>query len=136
MGFPRVVPGFAAKMAAREKSLDPDSGVDIGAIRIDGFRRRETSTTVELRDGESFAIAGLLQDDFRDLMEALQTSTLAGGLVARAAARLLQKEDKERSGVVSTAQSHTHFLDSPRMAEALGVSVEELIVSRARRSTR
>ena len=29
------------------------------------FRRRETQTTVELRDGESFAIAGLLEDDFR-----------------------------------------------------------------------
>jgi pilus assembly protein CpaC len=29
------------------------------------FRRRQTSTTVELRDGESFVVAGLLQDDFR-----------------------------------------------------------------------
>jgi pilus assembly protein CpaC len=29
--------------------------------------RREANTTVEMRDGESFAIAGLLQDDFRDL---------------------------------------------------------------------
>ncbi|WJY21855.1 type II and III secretion system protein family protein [Fontisubflavum oceani] len=27
---------------------------------------RQASTTVEMRDGESFAIAGLLQDDFRD----------------------------------------------------------------------
>jgi len=27
---------------------------------------RRAGTTVELRDGESFAIAGLLQDDFRD----------------------------------------------------------------------
>ena len=27
----------------------------------------DASTTVEMRDGESFAIAGLLQDDFRDL---------------------------------------------------------------------
>jgi pilus assembly protein CpaC len=34
---------------------------------IQGFRRRETTTTVEMRDGESFAIAGLLQDDFRNL---------------------------------------------------------------------
>ena len=33
----------------------------------DAFRRRETSTTVEMRDGESFAIAGLLSDDFQDL---------------------------------------------------------------------
>ena len=36
-------------------------------FQIDAFSRRETSTTVELRDGESFAIAGLLQDDFRDI---------------------------------------------------------------------
>ena len=33
---------------------------------VDAFRRRDTSTTVSLRDGQSFAIAGLLQDDFRD----------------------------------------------------------------------
>jgi type IV secretion system protein VirD4 len=56
--------------------------------------------------------SGLLQDE-------MLASTAAGGLVARAAARLLQKSDNERSGVVSTAQSHTHFLDSPRMATAL-----------------
>mgnify|MGYP003637232745 CR=1 FL=1 len=36
-------------------------GVELGFIP-----RRETSTTVEMRDGESFAIAGLLQDDFTD----------------------------------------------------------------------
>jgi len=33
---------------------------------VPGLRSRTASTTVELRDGESFAIAGLLQDDFRD----------------------------------------------------------------------
>lgn len=31
-----------------------------------GFKNRSTSTTVEMRDGQSFAIAGLLQDDFDD----------------------------------------------------------------------
>ena len=41
-------------------------------------------------------------------------------------ARLLQKADKERSGVVSSAQSHTHFLDSPRMAAVLGSSSVDL----------
>jgi pilus assembly protein CpaC len=34
---------------------------------VNAFRRRETSTVVEMRDGESFAIAGLLEDDFQDL---------------------------------------------------------------------
>jgi pilus assembly protein CpaC len=37
-----------------------------GTGSVPGLRTREASTTVELRDGESFAIAGLLQDDFRD----------------------------------------------------------------------
>jgi len=37
-----------------------------GAEGIPGLRTREASTVVEMRDGESFAIAGLLQDDFRD----------------------------------------------------------------------
>lgn len=68
----------------------------------------------------------LPKDAFSDLMHEMQTSTLAGGLAARAAARLLQKEEKERSGVVSTAQSHTHFLDSPRMTHVMERSTFEL----------
>ncbi len=50
----------------------------------------------------------------------------AGGLVARAAARLAQKADRERSGVISCAQNHTHFLDSPRMGAVLGESTRDL----------
>ena len=67
--IPRVLDGdlINLELEAAVSSIDPSSGIDIGAIRIDGFTRRETTTTGELRDGESFAIAGLLQDDFRDL---------------------------------------------------------------------
>jgi pilus assembly protein CpaC len=67
--IPRVIDKdlINLELEAAVSAIDPDNGIDIGAIRIDGFSRRETSTTVELRDGESFAIAGLLQDDFRDL---------------------------------------------------------------------
>ena len=71
-------------------------------------------------------ILTLPREDFRELTETMQRSTLASGLVARSAARLLQKEDKERSGVVSTAQSHTHFLDAPRMARVMGRSTFEM----------
>ena len=42
-----------------------------------------------------------------------------GTLIARGAARLQQKAEKERSGVISTAQRCTHFLDSERMAAVL-----------------
>ena len=53
---------------AAVSSLDPSSGFSTGedGFTISAFKRRQTSTTVEMRDGESFAIAGLLQDDFRN----------------------------------------------------------------------
>ncbi|SOH94713.1 pilus assembly protein CpaC [Monaibacterium marinum] len=35
-------------------------------ISVNGLISRSTQTTVEMRDGQSFAIAGLLQDDFSD----------------------------------------------------------------------
>jgi type IV secretion system protein VirD4 len=67
-------------------------------------------------------------EGFAELLDEMQGSSAAGGLVARTAARLLQKAEKERSGVISTAQSHTHFLDSPRMAQVLGRSTVDLSV--------
>ncbi len=48
--------------------------------------------------------------------------------MARAAARLLQKAENDRSGVLSTAHSHTNFLDSPRMARVLRRSTVDLSV--------
>ncbi len=54
-------------MNAAVSSIDNTITLESGGFTINAFRRRETSTTVELRDGESFAVAGLLQDDFRNL---------------------------------------------------------------------
>lgn len=62
-------------------------------------------------------------------------SRAAFGLVSRAAARLLQKEDRERSGVVSSAQNHTHFLDSPRIRHVLTESTFSLRALVAEAST-
>ena len=52
---------------AAVSSIDSTVTVENAGFTINAFKRRETSTTVEMRDGESFAIAGLLQDDFRNL---------------------------------------------------------------------
>jgi pilus assembly protein CpaC len=50
---------------AAVSSIDPANGLSTGDdVVIPAFKRRETATTVEMRDGDSFAIAGLLQDDF------------------------------------------------------------------------
>ena len=55
---------------------------------------------------------------FRQLLEAMQASDAAGGLVARAANRRLGQNEREAASVLSTAQRHTHFLDSTSIAEA------------------
>ncbi len=47
-------------------AIDPTTSVQVGSISVPGLIVRRATTTVELRDGESFAIAGLLQDDFQD----------------------------------------------------------------------
>ncbi len=66
--IPRVVDKdlINLELQAAVSAIDPSNGFSVNGFRIDAFTRRETSTTVEMRDGESFAIAGLLQDDFTD----------------------------------------------------------------------
>lgn len=66
---PTVVDGDIINLVinASVSSIDTTNSVTTSGFSVNAFKRRETSTTVEMRDGESFAIAGLLQDDFRDL---------------------------------------------------------------------
>lgn len=94
----------------------------VAATELDEeLRPTEHRTLARVRE-----LLTLPKTEFKRLMKDMQASTLCSGLVRRAAARHLQKEDRERSGVVSTAQSHTHFLDSPRMAEVMKHSSVDL----------
>ena len=54
------------EVAPEVSSIDPTSSVVVGGLRIPGLQTRRARTTVELRDGESFAMAGLLRRDFQD----------------------------------------------------------------------
>ena len=66
---PRVIDGdiINLELNASVSSIDTSNGFTQNGFTIDAFKTRQTSTTVEMRDGESFAIAGLLSDDFIDL---------------------------------------------------------------------
>ncbi|MBO1081652.1 type IV secretory system conjugative DNA transfer family protein [Roseomonas haemaphysalidis] len=58
--------------------------------------------------------------DWQALLRAMLADTAAaGGLVSRAAARQLGKADREAAGVLSSAQRHTHLLDSPRLTASM-----------------
>jgi len=66
--LPTVIDGdlINLELETTVSSIDPDTSFTAGGISIAGFKVRRASTTVEMRDGQSFAIAGLLQDDFND----------------------------------------------------------------------
>lgn len=50
-------------------SIDPSASINVGGISIPGLSTRRASTVLELRDGESFAIAGLIQQDFETTVD-------------------------------------------------------------------
>jgi pilus assembly protein CpaC len=66
---PRVLDGGTINLDlnAAVSALDPDTSVTANGIEVLAFSKRETRTVVEMKDGESFAISGLLQDDFADI---------------------------------------------------------------------
>lgn len=66
--IPRVVDKdvINLELEAAVSAIDPTNSYSQNGFSISAFSRRETKTTVEMRDGESFAIAGLLEDQFRD----------------------------------------------------------------------
>jgi pilus assembly protein CpaC len=59
------------ELRAEVSSIDPTASVTLGAITVPGLRTRRTSTTVELRDGQSFAVAGLIQDELTNSVRAI-----------------------------------------------------------------
>ncbi|MEQ3625489.1 MAG: type II and III secretion system protein family protein [Celeribacter sp.] len=64
---PRVIgENINLKLSAEVSGLDSTISYTDAGFTINGFSTRSTATTVEMRDGESIAIAGLIQDDFTD----------------------------------------------------------------------
>lgn len=53
-------------VAPEVSSLDPTAGIDVNGLRIPGLNVRRARTTLELRDSQTFALAGLIQSDFRN----------------------------------------------------------------------
>ena len=120
--IPRVVDGdlINLELETAVSAIDPDNGFELETIRVDAFRRREASTTVELRDGESFAIAGLLQDDFRDIngqVPWLGDIPVLGALFRSAEYR------REQSELVIIVTPH---LVTPTRGEALALPTDRI----------
>lgn len=107
-------PGLGGEAHWNEEAKALISGMLLKII-VEEARYRRTLTT--LRE-----YLTLPPDAFAALLKRMQENDAAGGLIARAANRHLGKSDREAAGVLSAAQRHTHFLDSPRMTTVLGRS--------------
>ena len=107
-------------MNAAVSSIDNTITLESGGFTINAFRRRETSTTVELRDGESFAVAGLLQDDFRNLND--QVPWLGDVPVLGALFRSAQYQ-RAQSELVIIVTAH---LVTPTRGEALALPTDRV----------
>jgi type IV secretion system protein VirD4 len=108
------LPGQTGDAHWNEEAKALIAGVILHVVCQEPPYRRNLTTVRELLTAAS--------NDFEAMLAAMQTSTCAGGLLARAANRHLGRSDREAAGVLSSAQRHTHFLDSRRMASVLDYS--------------
>ncbi|HEY8614830.1 type II and III secretion system protein family protein [Phenylobacterium sp.] len=53
-------------VAPEVSQLDPANSLRVNGVTVPGLITRRTSTTVELKSGDAFAIAGLLQNDYQN----------------------------------------------------------------------
>ncbi|ESQ76556.1 type IV secretory system conjugative DNA transfer family protein [Asticcacaulis sp. YBE204] len=107
-------PGGAGEAHWNEEAKALVSGVLLHVIATETGERRSLATLRECLT--------LAPDAFYELLVSMQTNRACNGLIARAANRHMSKSDREAAGVLSAAQRHTHFLDSPRMTSVLSRS--------------
>jgi len=120
--IPRVVDQdvINLELQAAVSAIDSSNGVTVNGFSIDAFSRRETSTTVEMRDGESFAIAGLIEDQFID--SAAQLPWLGDVPVLGA---LFRSADYQRSQTELVIIITAHLV-SPTRGEALALPTDRV----------
>jgi pilus assembly protein CpaC len=53
-------------VAPEVSSIDASASIVVNNLTIPGLQTRRAKTVVEIRDGESFALAGLIRKDFQD----------------------------------------------------------------------
>jgi pilus assembly protein CpaC len=74
LGFTPTVVGtdlINLVVAPEVSRIDPSISIETPLVSIPGLSTRRAKTTIELRDGQSFAIAGLLQQDYQNAIDGI-----------------------------------------------------------------
>ena len=98
------------RLAPSVSELDFTQAIQISGFTVPSLTKREARTTIELRDGQSFAIAGLLQSrNQRDISQLpwIGSVPVIGALFRSAA---YQQEETDLVVIVTRISSHRPFL--------------------------
>ena len=118
---PTVVEGdvINLKLDASVSDVSETASVPVGGgAQAFTFSRRQTTTTVELRDGQSFAISGLLEDDFTD---AVSQVPLLGDIPILGALFRSASYTSEQTELVVVITAH---LVTPTRSEAIALPTD------------
>ncbi len=108
------------EISSSVSNLDTTLSTTANGVTVNGFSRREASTTVELKDGESFAIAGLLQDNFADGKSAVP---FLGDIPVLGALFRSTQYERSQTELVVIITAH---LVSPTRGEALALPTDRV----------
>lgn len=103
-------------------SLDKTLSVTANGIQVPALKVRRAKTTVEMNDGESFAVAGLLQDDFNNTTNQFP---LLGDVPVLGALFRSQSFQHQQTDLVMIVTVH---VVSPTVAKNLTTPVDNLVL--------
>ena len=90
------------QLAAEVSAIDPTVSTTLGSITIPGLRVRRAKTTVELKDGQSFAVAGLIQDDLNSTVRGIPGLSSLPIIGALARSQAFEKRETELVILITT----------------------------------
>jgi pilus assembly protein CpaC len=94
------------KLEPEVSDLDPTISVSTGGVAVPGIIKRRANTTVELRDGQSFAIAGMLSSKSARAIDALPWLGTVPMIGALFSSKEFQQDETELVVIVSPHLIH------------------------------
>ncbi|QGZ96592.1 type II and III secretion system protein family protein [Terricaulis silvestris] len=98
-------------VAPEVSALDRNNGIRLNGTDIPAITTRRAQTTVELRDGQSFAIAGLIRRDFTDSVSGLPGVSRMPILGALFRSTRFERQETEVVIIVTAHRAHPTTLD-------------------------
>ncbi|HZZ88795.1 MAG TPA: type II and III secretion system protein family protein [Caulobacteraceae bacterium] len=123
---PTVLPNgqIQLKVAPEVSELDPKDGINISGFQVPAISTRRASTQIQLRDGESFAIAGMFQRNYSNTINQIPGASQVPVLGALFRSSDWQKNETELV-IIVTPHLTTPVRDINQLPNPLKEAVEQ-----------